>query len=137
MVYEGVTPVRKPIVIQESNPTQRALLHDIVDDAYRGPVQTFEPFEECRQFVEQRRVALLFLQLIPADGERVQWIGEFPDPTVGVVNWEWSEEDLERFVQAGLDDYVFKPYQPERLTDLVNGWTRAVKHGAGQDGNDR
>lgn len=33
-----------------------------------------------------------------------------------------SAEDRKRFVAAGLDDYLAKPYRPQQLIDLVNRW---------------
>ncbi|WP_299310804.1 response regulator, partial [uncultured Halomonas sp.] len=33
-----------------------------------------------------------------------------------------SAEDRKRFVAAGLDGYLAKPYRPQQLIDLVNRW---------------
>lgn len=33
-----------------------------------------------------------------------------------------SAEDRERFVAAGLDDYLAKPYRPQQLVDLIERW---------------
>ncbi|MBE0489773.1 MAG: response regulator [Halomonas sp.] len=39
-----------------------------------------------------------------------------------------SEEDRQRFAEAGLDDYLAKPYRPQELIELVRRWLPAHHH---------
>lgn len=110
-----------PVVIQESKDSHRDLLSRIVDSTLRGTIHTFGSFEECRAFTDQQRVRFVLMELRPDSDERIDWIRDLPDDVIGVIDWEWSEEQLTPYVHAGLSDYIFKPYQPERIVQLVEG----------------
>jgi len=112
--------LNQPIVIQQSDHTQGEILREIVDSAYRGPVHLFHSIEECQEFLDHQQIIVAYVDLNPGDDVK-QWIRECPDDVIGLINREWTEDDIEAFVDAGLSDYVFKPYQPDRIR-------RQVKH---------
>ena len=116
-----------PLVIQESNPTQRELLSEIIGSTYRGDIHTFELLDDCQQFVDQQRVDGVFLELQPGNDQLVQWVRSVPDMVFGFVDWDWTEQQLRPYVDAGLDDYLFKPYQPDRIVRLIDNRVKAKK----------
>lgn len=111
--------MEQPIVIQQSNQTQGEFLETLIESTYRGPVHFFEQMDECRQFLSRHRVQLIYLELREDSEELVEWIRDIPDEVIGMINWEWQEDALNRYLDAGVSDYIFKPYQPERVIQQV------------------
>lgn len=112
-----------PIVIQESRDSHRDLLARVVDSTFRGTIHTFGSFEQCKTFTDQQRVLFVLMELTPDSDDQIDWVHDFPDEVVGVIDWEWDEQQLTPYVHAGLSDYIFKPYQPEQIVQLVEGRT--------------
>ncbi len=109
----------RPIVIQQGNDVQRSFLEGIVRRAWPGKTYELPTFEELRELSRQHRFRLVFLELSPEAPSQLNWIREQPRNVVGIVNWKWEEQQLLPFIDAGLSDYVLKPYQPERIRHLV------------------
>lgn len=109
----------RPIVVQQENDVQRSFLEGIVRRAWPGKTYELPTFDELRELSRQHRFRLVFVELDPGSRSQIEWLDDQPRNVVGIVSWKWEEEQLLPFINAGLSDYILKPYQPERIRRLV------------------
>ncbi len=50
-----------------------------------------------------------------------QWSGESRTPIVALAD-NCSPEDMERHRESGVDDFLVKPYTPEKMKSLLQSW---------------
>ncbi|MFB6357234.1 MAG: hypothetical protein ABEJ65_12055 [bacterium] len=108
--------MKRPIVIQQKNSTQRRLLSDIVDSSWPYiDVLEIETFQELKQVADHQRFECVFLELAPDIDNQAGWIEQSPDDVIGIINWKWNSAELEPYIAQGLFDFIVKPYQPARI----------------------
>lgn len=118
----------RPIVVQQENDLQRSFLEGVVRRAWPGKTYELPTFDELRELSQQHRFRLVFMELNPDSQAQLKWLREQPQNVVGIVNWKWEQEKLLPFIDAGLSDYILKPYQPERIQRLVE-WRKQYAKG--------
>ncbi len=115
--------MNRSILVQQKNPTQRSLLVDIINSATSRHVYELSDFEELVEITSRESFIFVFMELEAGNKDQLNWLEDQKDYILGIINRRWEENQLEPFIRAGLADYILKPYQPRRLTDLVENLT--------------
>jgi len=112
--------VNNPIVVQQEDPIQRKLLLEILGSASDRQIFDLRDFEELVDIISRQNFSLVFMELKIGNKEQIQWLEKQDDYLIGIINRKWEQEQLTPFMEAGLSDYIFKPYQPPRLKQLIS-----------------
>ncbi len=113
----------RSILVQQENTSQRSLLVEIIDSATSRHIYEVGSFEELAEISARQSSLFIFMELEAGNEQQLQWLQTQDDHVLGIINRRWEENELEPFISAGLSDYVLKPYQPERLIELVENLT--------------
>ena len=57
----------------------------------------------------------------------------YPETPIICLTAHAMDEDRERFLQAGMNDYLSKPIQKERLLEKINQWKHKSKRRGAKD----
>ena len=108
------------IVVYQQDPVQRGLLVEIISAGTDQHIYDLGDFDELVDVISRQNFSLVFMELIPGDEDQLQWLGNQDDYVVGIINRKWEGSQLDPFLEAGLSDYIFKPYQPPRLKRIIS-----------------
>ncbi|MGM0380838.1 MAG: hypothetical protein ACQEP7_02530 [bacterium] len=110
----------RSILVQQQNSSQRELLVDIINSTSSRHIYELSSFDELVEISERQSSFLIFTQLEAENEKQVEWLEGEEDYVVGIINRRWEQKQLNPFIEAGLSDYILKPYQPDRLVKLVD-----------------
>ena len=110
---------RQPLVIFSQNKTRSGLLREIIDTVYPGPIHQFSQFTEIPPFVENERPWLIYMELKPGDQQYIDWVRGVEDDVIGLISWEWEQQQVHQYVEAGIYDYIFMPPQPAQIVEQI------------------
>lgn len=116
-----------PLALQLSDSTQETFLYELLDSKWPSEVLKIGSFEELKQLIRRRRFGLVYLQLSPGSDEELDWLRTVDDPVVGVVSHQWSADQLEKYIDHGLEDYVIKPFQPPKLHRQLEARLKSIR----------
>lgn len=115
----------KKILITEDSPTMRSLLVATIEalDNYEI-VEASSGFEALR-LLPREKVDLIITDINMPDINGLELISyvrnnpNYQDVPLFIVSTESSEKDLEKGRSLGANEYLVKPFNPERLQELV------------------
>lgn len=120
-----------PILVVEDNSINREVAV-LQLKALGHPTEVVEDGRSAVEAVKARQYSLILMDvMMPGmDGcEAAQKIREHEEmcgrrtPIIAVSAWE-AADNRERCVQAGMDDYLSKPYTRDELERIVTQWNR-------------
>ncbi len=116
-----------PLALRLSNSTQQKLLYALLDSNWPSEVVKIGSLTELKQLTERRRFGLIYLKLKINAKNQLDWLSHQSDPVVGIINRKWSADQLEVFLEQGLEDYILKPFQPPKIKQQLNSRAVAIK----------
>ncbi len=111
-----------PLAIQVDSRSQAEFLHEILTSTWPADLIKLDSFSSLRELAKNQRFGLVYLELKPDSNVLKKWIAAQDDPVVGIVTPRWSESDLASYLDYGLEDYVLKPFQPEKLIEQAKAY---------------
>ncbi len=117
------------IIVAEDDEGVRSLIQDELDSEL-GPEYSFvlvedgkEAWEYLTQTDDPPRVAVFDVMMPNLDGfsvlERIQDSEDFGDVRVIMLTSRSREEDIERALEGGADDFIAKPFSSDELLDRI------------------
>lgn len=111
-----------PLALIQQHSLQRKLLKDLLESAWKGSVYHFSDRSEFTEVQETRRFGMVFFEL-SGDLDTLRTVLEdWSCPAVAIVGRDEDLEDLPACFDAGLVDFVSKPYQPGEIEELCQSW---------------
>ncbi len=115
----------KKILITEDSPTMRSLLVSTIEslDGYEI-IEATSGFEALR-LLPREEVDLIITDINMPDINGLELISyvrnnpNYRSIPLFIISTESSEKDLERGIALGADEYLVKPFNPERLLGLI------------------
>ena len=115
----------KKILITEDSPTMRSLLASTIEsvDGYEI-VEASSGFEALR-LLPREKVDLIITDINMPDInglELISYVRNNPNYShipLFIVSTESSEKDLEKGLALGANEYLVKPFDPDRLLELL------------------
>lgn len=117
------------IIVAEDDDEVRSLVEDELDSEL-GPEYSFvlvedgkEAWEYLTQTDDPPRVAILDVMMPNLDGfsvlESIRDSEDFEDVHVIMLTSRSREEDIERAIEGGADDFIAKPFSSDELLDSI------------------
>ncbi len=118
----------KKILVTEDSPTMRSLLVAAIEamDGYRV-IEASSGFDALR-LLPRERVDLIITDINMPDInglELISYVRDNPNYSsipLFILSTEGSDRDRERGLSLGADEYLVKPFQPERLQQLIRAY---------------
>lgn len=118
----------KKILITEDSPTMRSLLVSTIEslDGYQI-IEATSGFEALR-LLPREEVDLIITDINMPDINGLELISyvrnnpNYRSIPLFIISTESSEKDLERGIALGADEYLVKPFDPERLLSLIRNY---------------
>jgi len=115
----------KTILITEDSSTMRSLLVSTIEslDGYRI-IEAGSGFEALR-LLPREQIDLIITDINMPDINGLELISFVRNNTnyqsipLFIISTESSEKDLEKGLALGADEYLVKPFNPERLLELI------------------
>lgn len=115
----------KKILIAEDSPTMRSLLVSTIEslEGYQI-IEATSGFEALR-LLPREEVNLIITDINMPDINGLELISyvrnnpNYRSIPLFIISTESSEKDLERGIALGADEYLVKPFNPERLLGLI------------------
>ncbi len=105
----------RPILIEQKKNGQGSLLERIVKNYSRREVHLIFGGEELYEVTERQNYFAVYFEPRLAQRDQLYWLNNYPGYIIGVLNRKINEDFLKQFIEAGMDDFIYKPYQPERI----------------------
>ncbi len=105
-----------PLGVIVKNSTQRNFLVELLQPVWPGRLIDLAGFDELKSLSSSQRFGLLYLELTPDNPDLIDWLFEQRDPVIGIINRNWKLPQLEPYIDTGLEDYLIKPFQPEKIS---------------------
>ena len=111
-------------------PSYRELLCAAVESLIEVEVHTAESGFEALKVLPRHRFELIITDINMPDINGLELINfvkknpHYKDTPLFVVTTEGREQDRDRGLQLGADEYVVKPFAAERLCDLVRRYLK-------------
>jgi hypothetical protein len=110
----------RPILIEQKKNGQGSLLDRIVRNYSRREVHLISSGEELYEVTERQNYFAVYFEPRSGSREQLDWLNNYPGYIIGVVNRKVNEDFLKPFIESGMDDFIYKPYQPERIGKQIN-----------------
>jgi len=118
----------KKILVTEDSPTMRSLLVAAIEamDGYRV-IEASSGFDALR-LLPREHVDLIITDINMPDInglELISYVRDNPNYRaipLFIISTEGSERDRERGLSLGADEYLVKPFQPEKLQQLIRDY---------------
>ena len=124
-----MSPRRKVLIVEDSGAT-RELLRAAVESLLEVEVHMAESGFEALKVLPRHRFELIITDINMPDINGLELINfvkknpHYRDTPLFVVTTEGREQDRDRGLQLGADEYVVKPFAPERLCALVRRYLK-------------
>lgn len=115
----------KRILIAEDSPTMRSLLVSTVESMEGFQIVEAASGFEALRLLPRDRVDLIITDINMPDInglELINYVRNNPSlqsVPVFIVSTEGSEKDLEKGFALGANEYLVKPFKPEKLQELI------------------
>ncbi|HET6419577.1 MAG TPA: response regulator [Geobacteraceae bacterium] len=118
----------KKILITEDSPTMRSLLVSTIEslEGYQI-IEATSGFEALR-LLPREEVDLIITDINMPDINGLELISyvrnnpNYRSIPLFIISTESSEKDLERGIALGADEYLVKPFNPEKLLGLIRNY---------------
>lgn len=120
---------RKVLIVEDSGAT-RELLRAAVETLIEVEVHTAVSGFDALKVLPRHRFELIITDINMPDINGLELINfvkknpHYKDTPLFVVTTEGREQDRDRGLLLGADEYVVKPFVPERLCDLVRRYLK-------------
>ncbi|MFP4686795.1 MAG: hypothetical protein ACLFN5_01650 [bacterium] len=104
-----------PVLIQHRKSAQGELLQQIIRKYTRRDVFLVSESAELYEVTGHQNYFAVYFEPDFDFEKQLNWLKKYPGLTVAVVNRKVESEQLKSLIDAGIDDYIYKPYQPERI----------------------
>lgn len=126
------------ILLVDDNDVNRRVANIILSKSGCIVTEARDGFEAIKTAGEQRfDLILMDIQMPKMDGtkaaEKIRELNLTPPPPIIAMTAYSMEEDRQRFLDAGLDDYLAKPIKADLLINKVKNWIEFVPKEVQQD----
>ena len=118
------------VIVAEDDPVNQKLLTEMVE-ACGYQAEVVENGAKVLEALEQNAYALILMDVmmpvmdgVEATREIVRRYGADRPPIIAITA-RAMHGDREQFLQAGMDDYLSKPINPEALSQMMQNWAEA------------
>lgn len=125
----GVSEIRKVLIVEDSGAT-RELLRAALETLELIEVHTAVNGFDALKVLPRHRFELIITDINMPDINGLELINfvkknpHYKDTPLFVVTSEGREQDRDRGLQLGANEYVVKPFEPERISELVRRYLK-------------
>jgi two-component system chemotaxis response regulator CheY len=115
----------KKILITEDSPTMRSLLVSTIESLEGYSIVEANSGFEALRLLPRENVDLIITDINMPDINGLELISyvrnnpNYRSIPLFIISTEGGEKDLERGISLGADEYLVKPFDPDRLLDLI------------------
>lgn len=122
------------LLVEDNSINQKVIVHDL--RKWKCAIEVVSDAFEAIEMLKNKKfdVILMDYYMPRMDGiETTQYIRtKFPEPTRSVpiiaITASAMRGDNDKFIQAGMNDYISKPFNPEKLYHLLVKWGYQLDH---------